>query len=64
MAELPEDPFDIIKGIEETIVANDTVAEAMALLSTDRARRALFLQEHGFTHGRSPTSWGCATPRV
>lgn len=49
MAELPEDPFDIIKGIEETIVANDTVAEAMALLTTDRARRALFLQEHGFT---------------
>lgn len=49
MAELPEDRFDIIKGIEETIVAKDTMAEAMALLSTDRARRALFLQEHGFT---------------
>ena len=49
MAELPEDRFDIIKGIEETIVANDTVAEAMALLSTDRARRALFMQENGFT---------------
>ncbi|WP_236723603.1 RNA polymerase sigma factor [Mycobacterium avium] len=49
MAELPEDRFDIIKGIEATIVANDTVAEAMALLSTDRARRALFMQEHGFT---------------
>lgn len=50
MAELPERQFDIIKGIEETIVANDTVAEALALLSTDRARRALFLQEHGFSH--------------
>ncbi len=49
MAELPEDRFDIIKGIEETIVANDTVREAMALLSTDRARRALFMQENGFT---------------
>jgi len=49
MAELPEDCFDIIKGIEATIVANDTVAEAMALLSTDRARQALFMQEHGFT---------------
>jgi DNA-directed RNA polymerase specialized sigma24 family protein len=50
IAELPEDRFDIIRGIEETIVANDTVAEALALLSTDRARRALFLQEHGFSH--------------
>lgn len=49
MAEIPEERFDVIKGIEETIVANDTVAEAMALLSTDRARRALFLQEAGFT---------------
>lgn len=49
MAELPEDRFDIIKGIEETIGANDLVAEAMALLNTDRARRALFLQEAGFT---------------
>jgi DNA-directed RNA polymerase specialized sigma24 family protein len=49
MAELPEDRFDLIKGIEETIVANDTVREAMALLSTDRARRALFMQEHGFS---------------
>ena len=49
MAELPEDRFDIIKGIESTIGANDTVAEAMALLSTDRARRALFMQEHGFS---------------
>ena len=49
MAELPEDWFDIIKGIEETIVANDTVAEAMALLSTDRARQDLFMQEHGFS---------------
>ena len=38
-----------IPDIEETIVANDTVAEAMALLTTDRARQALFLQEHGFT---------------
>ena len=49
MDELPEDEFDVIKGIEATIVANDTVAEAMALLTTDRARQALFLQEHGFT---------------
>ncbi|KAA1427060.1 RNA polymerase sigma factor [Mycolicibacter arupensis] len=49
MAELPEDRFDIIKGIEETIVTNNTVAEAMALLTTDRARRALFLQEYGFS---------------
>jgi len=47
--DVPEDQFDIIKGIEATIVANDTVAEAMALLSTDRARRALFMQEHGFS---------------
>ena len=47
--DVPEDRFDIIKGIEATIVANDTVAEAMALLSTDRARRALFMQEHGFS---------------
>lgn len=49
MDELPEDRFDVIKGIEATIVANNTVAEAMALLTTDRARQALFLQEHGFT---------------
>ncbi|MGC7367923.1 sigma-70 family RNA polymerase sigma factor, partial [Mycobacteroides abscessus subsp. abscessus] len=49
MDELPEDEFDVIKGIEATIVTNDTVAEAMALLTTDRARQALFLQEHGFT---------------
>ncbi|PXW99601.1 RNA polymerase sigma factor [Mycolicibacterium moriokaense] len=49
MAELPEDHFDIIKGIEETIVARDAVAEAMAQISTDRARRALLLQEVGFT---------------
>jgi len=49
MAEPPEDHFDIIKGIEETIVARDAVAEAMAQISTDRARRALFLQEVGFT---------------
>jgi DNA-directed RNA polymerase specialized sigma24 family protein len=49
MAELPEEHFDIIKGIEETIVSRDAVAEAMALLSTDRARRALLLQEMGFS---------------
>ena len=49
MAELPEDNFDIIKGIEETIVARDAVAEAMAQLSTSRARRALFLEEVGYT---------------
>jgi DNA-directed RNA polymerase specialized sigma24 family protein len=50
MAELPEENFDIIKGIEETIVARDAVAEAMAQLSTSRARRALFLQEAGYSH--------------
>lgn len=49
MAELPEDNFDIIKGIEETIIAREAVAEAMAQLSTDRARRAFFLQEVGYT---------------
>jgi hypothetical protein len=63
--ELPGDQFDIIKGIEVTIVARDAVAEAMALLSTDRARRALFLQETGYTPStRSPTSYNCPTPRA
>ncbi|GJO17893.1 putative transcriptional rgulator [Mycobacterium marinum] len=50
MAELPEDNFEVIKGIEETIVARDAVAEAMAQLSTSRARQALFLQEIGYAH--------------
>jgi DNA-directed RNA polymerase specialized sigma24 family protein len=50
MAEQPEENFDVIKGIEETIVARDAVAEAMAQLSTLRARQALFLQETGYTH--------------
>jgi DNA-directed RNA polymerase specialized sigma24 family protein len=49
MAELPEDNFEIIKGIEETIVARDLVAEAMAQLTSPRARQALFLQEAGYT---------------
>ena len=49
MPELPEDSFDIIRGIEETLVARDAVAEAMAQLTTPRARQALFLQEVGFT---------------
>lgn len=47
--ELFEDDFDIIKGIEETLVIRDAAAEAIAMLSTDRARRALFLQDAGFT---------------
>jgi DNA-directed RNA polymerase specialized sigma24 family protein len=50
MAELPEENFDMIRGIEETIVARDSVAEAMAQLSTPRARQALFLQEIGYNH--------------
>ncbi|WP_454793829.1 RNA polymerase sigma factor [Mycolicibacterium lutetiense] len=50
MAELPEERFDIIRGIEETIVARDSVAEALAQLSTERARRAVFLKEMGFSY--------------
>lgn len=51
IAELPKDSFDVIKGIEETIVARDSVAEAMAQLTNPRARQALFLREiGGFTH--------------
>lgn len=60
MAELPEDRFDPIKGIEETIVARDAVAEAMALLSTDRARRALLLQEIGYTQREIADELGLA----
>lgn len=60
MAELPEDRFDPIKGIEETIVARDAVAEAMALLSTDRARRALLLQEVGYTQREIADELGLA----
>lgn len=40
---------DVIRGIEDTIVTRDAVAEAMAQLTTDRARRALFLQEFGYS---------------
>lgn len=50
MAELPEEGFDIIRGIEETIVARDSVAEALAELSTERARRAVVLKEMGFSY--------------
>lgn len=49
MAELPEDWFDIIKGIEEKPRCQRHGCRRMALLSTDRARRALFMQEHGFS---------------
>ena len=47
--ELCDEDFDIIRGIEETVVARDAVAEALGELSTDRARKAFLLQEFGFT---------------
>lgn len=40
---------DVIHGIEDTIVTRDAVAEAMAQLTTPRARRALFLQSIGYS---------------
>lgn len=49
IAEMSDDYFDIVKGIEETLVARNAVAEAMAELSTDRARQTFLLQELGFT---------------
>lgn len=51
MAELPEHSFEVIKGIEETIVGRNSVAEAMNQLTSTRARKALFLREiGGYTH--------------
>ncbi len=59
-AELPEEAFDIIRGIEETIVARDAVAEALAQLTTPRARQALFLQEAGYTQSEIADQLGLA----
>lgn len=60
VAELPEEAFDIIRGIEETVVARDAVAEALAQLTTPRARQALFLQEVGYSQSEIADQLGLA----
>jgi DNA-directed RNA polymerase specialized sigma24 family protein len=50
MDELPEDAFDPIKGIEHVVVAREELADALAQVSTERARKAVLLDAIGYTH--------------
>lgn len=45
--EMPEEWFDPIRGIEATIVANQDLVDALAQVSTERAREALVLKHIG-----------------
>jgi RNA polymerase sigma factor (sigma-70 family) len=45
--ELPEEWFDPIRGIEATVVANQDLVDALAQVSTERAREALVLKHIG-----------------
>jgi DNA-directed RNA polymerase specialized sigma24 family protein len=63
MAELPEDEFEAIKGIEETVVARDHVAEALARVTTPRAREAIFLSAVGFTQEEIANRLGLSNAR-
>jgi DNA-directed RNA polymerase specialized sigma24 family protein len=46
-AEMPEEWFDPIRGIEAEVVARQDVADALAQVSTERARQALVLKHIG-----------------
>jgi DNA-directed RNA polymerase specialized sigma24 family protein len=45
--EMPEEWFDPIRGIEATVVAHQDLADALAQVSTERARKALVLKHIG-----------------
>jgi DNA-directed RNA polymerase specialized sigma24 family protein len=48
--ELPPETFDPIKGIEHAVIAKHDLADALTQVSTERARKALFLHTAGHTY--------------